>query len=299
MAGVALITVHGMGNTPVNYAQGLRRDLRRAMGVAFKRVVVAPVYYQGILKPNEREVWRRTDLRSKVHYDELRKFILYGFADALGLENNKEMLGSVYEEAQIQIARAFLAARERLGGDGPVVLLSQSLGCQVLSSYLYDAQKAAAGGTPVGIWRDIGSFAERIAGRPLELAETAFLAGATCQGWITTGCNIPVFVAAHKRMHILPIDAPTPDFRWINIYDPDDVLGWPLQPLSDGYELLVEDRAINAGQGLLKWIVKGWNPLSHSIYWSDNDVLDTLGAMLHDAIDNDLRFRPTPKLDAR
>jgi hypothetical protein len=285
LANVALITVHGMGNTPVDYAATVIRDLRRLMGAAaFGKVSVCPAYYQSILKPNEREVWGRIDLRTKLHYDELRKFILYGFADALGLENSKEMPGSVYEEAQILIARAFLAARERLGGDGPVVFLSQSLGCQVLSSYLYDAQKAAAGGTPPGIWRDIDGFALQIAGRALGSAETAFLAGTTCEGWITTGCNIPIFVAAHKRMEILPIARPTPNFKWINIYDRNDVLGWPLQPLSDGYELLVEDRAINAGKGLVNWLLKSWNPLSHSTYWTDHDVLDPLADMLRDAM---------------
>lgn len=61
-----------------------------------------------------------------------------------------------------------------------------------------------------------------------------FLRAETCMAWVTTGCNIPLFVAAHKTMNIKPIQPPngSPTFKWLNIYDPDDVLGWPLQPLS-------------------------------------------------------------------
>ena len=81
-------------------------------------------------------------------------------------------------------------------------------------------------------------------------------------------------------MDIKPIAAPTPDFKWINIYDPDDALGWPLQPLSPEYAALVEDRPINAGQGMMNWILKSWNPLSHLVYWSDDRVLDAVDELL-------------------
>ena len=163
----------------------------------------------------------------------------------------------------------------------PVVFLTHSLGCQVLSSYIYDAQKAGAGGrVAAGIWKDIDAWADKTLRRALTSSEKKFMAARTCVGWITTGCNIPIFVAAHKEMHIIPIARPTPMFKWINIYDPDDVLGWPLQPLSDGYHELVEDRAINAGRGMVNWLLKSWNPWSHNSYWNDDQVLDPLVGML-------------------
>ena len=86
-------------------------------------------------------------------------------------------------------------------------------------------------------------------------------------------------------MHIKPIAAPTPFFHWLNVYDPDDVLGWPLQPLSAGYETLVEDRAINAGQGAVNWMLKSWNPLSHGAYWQDEAVLAPLAGMIRRMIE--------------
>jgi hypothetical protein len=282
MSSAALITIHGMGDTPPTYADDLRRRVAERVGARFARQVdFRAVYYQSILQANEQVVWDRVDARAKLHYDQLRRFLLFGFGDAAGLENRKEEPGSVYELAQMEIAKTLLDACQRNGASTPLVFLSHSLGGQVLSNYIYDAQKARSG-VPVaaGVWRDIDHWSQTLQGRALTAPEKAFLAAETAMGWISTGCNIPIFVAAHKEMTIIPIARPQPNFRWINIYDPDDVLGWPLQPLSEGYRLLVEDRAINAGQGLVNWILKSWNPLSHNAYWSDAQVVEPLAGMV-------------------
>ena len=280
MTQVALIAVHGMGETLPAYADGLMAQLRSRLGGLAGQVTMRSVYYQGILHENQRQVWERTAAAGKVRYDALRKFVLYGLGDAAGLENRKEIPGSVYELAQGEIADALLSAHA-VRPDMPVVFVAQSLGGQVLSSYLYDAQKAAAG-RPVGagIWRNVDAWASGALGRPLTASERMVLGGGTCAGLVTTGCNIPIFVAAHKEMDIIPIAPPTSLFKWINFYDPDDVLGWPLQPLSQGYRMLVEDRAINASGGIGSLLARSWNPLSHESYWEDAAVLDAIAAML-------------------
>lgn len=280
MTQVALIAVHGMGETLPDYADGLMAGVRSRLGALAGQAVMRAVYYQGILHDNQRQVWDRTAATGKVRYASLRKFVLYGLGDAAGLENRKEVPGSVYEQAQGEIAAALLSAHA-LRPAMPVVFVAQSLGGQVLSSYLYDAQKAAAGRqVGAGIWRNIDAWAKQSLGRALTASERVFLGGGTCAGLVTTGCNIPIFVAAHKEMHIIPIAPPTSLFKWINFYDPDDVLGWPLQPLSNGYRALVEDRAINAGGGVAGILARSWNPLSHDGYWEDGAVLDAIAAML-------------------
>lgn len=276
MPNTALLTVHGMGETPREYAIKLFEAVAARLGPLAGQVDFRSIYYQDILKPNQETVWARVSETTHLRYADLRRFLLFGFGDAAGLENRKEIDGSVYELAQEAIARQLLeVARRDLSTS--VVFLAQSLGCQVLSSYIYDAQKAAAG-LPVlaGIWKDIDAWARRALGERLSEPEKRFLAGGTCSAFVTTGCNIPIFCAAHKQMDIRPIARPTERFAWINLYDPDDALGWPLQPLSPGYAALVDDRAINAGQGVVTWILKSWNPLSHSAYWRDAQVLDLL-----------------------
>jgi gamma-glutamylcyclotransferase (GGCT)/AIG2-like uncharacterized protein YtfP len=274
MPNTALLTVHGMGATPREYAVKLFEAVAARLGPLAGQVDFRSIYYQDILKPNQETVWSRVSETTHLRYADLRRFLLFGFGDAAGLENRKEIEGSVYELAQEAIARQLLevARRDR---SASVVFLAQSLGCQVLSSYVYDAQKAMASLiVPAGIWKDIDAWSLRALGERLSEPEKRFLAGGTCSAFVTTGCNIPIFCAAHKQMDIRPIARPTERFEWINLYDPDDALGWPLQPLSPGYAALVDDRAINAGQGVVTWILKSWNPLSHTAYWGDAQVLD-------------------------
>jgi len=266
-----LLTLHGMGITLKDYAEGLRHQLHARLGAARHDVALESIFYQDILQSNERAVWRRTLAGSKVRKEGLRTFVLSGMADVIGLETRKESRGSAYELAQLEIARKLLAARDQLGANGPVVFVTQSLGCQVLSNYLYDAQRPV-GQVAAGIWRDIDVHSQDIAGHALSADEIAFLRGQTVQYWVTTGCSIPAFVAADTRMRIQPIRAPSAGFRWLNIYDPNDVLGWPLRPLGSGYETLVEDRVINLANKEPGKLGEA-NAYSHEAYWTSEEVL--------------------------
>lgn len=275
----ALLTVHGMGRTEEDYNAQIVSDLRHRLGQLFGSLHVGKVYYQDVLQPNEDRVWK--SVASRVKWDDLRKFVLFGFGDAAGLESGKEPIGSDYAKAQIKIARELLLAREAMSMSGPVLILAQSLGCQVTSNYFWDAHQAAMGNPPrVGIWQDIGRVQAQITGgRPLTAEEISFLQGKSFRLFITTGCNIPIFVAAHAKEDIVPI-RPNEHFEWHNYYDQDDVLGWPLADMSVEYAEVVTDHAVNAGSGIIGWLLKSWNPLSHTQYWGDTEVLDPLEARL-------------------
>ena len=94
----------------------------------------------------------------------------------------------------------------------------------------------------------------------------------------TTGCNIPIFVAGHKKIEALK--PPPPSFKWYNFFDENDVLGWPLKPLSSSYDQLVEDIPINAGGGVIGTIAKSWNPFSHGQYWTDSEVVGHISSAM-------------------
>lgn len=70
-----------------------------------------------------------------------------------GLEHGKEAPNSAHSQTQLRIAKKMLEAYAQANG-GPVFFIAQSLGCQVLSCYLYDAQQAhGAGKIKVGLFR--------------------------------------------------------------------------------------------------------------------------------------------------
>lgn len=278
----ALITVHGMGKTELGYADELFDAMRGRLGAAADELHFGRAYYQDLLQDNEDRVWDK--VKDKVRWSDLREFLLFGFADAAGLENAKEKPRSVYLAAQIRIAQELFRARGEVG-NGPVVVLAQSLGCHVISCYYWDAKDYAASlANPAerpqaGLWQDPQSHAGEVTGGGAFAAgDLEFIGGATLQAFFTTGCNIPIFVAAHSQAQILPYTRP--GFVWHNYYDKDDVLGWPLADLSPEYGAVVQDHAVNAGGGFFDWLVKSWNPLSHEQYWGDDDVLDPLEAFL-------------------
>jgi hypothetical protein len=148
------------------------------------------------------------------------------------------------------------------------VVIAHSLGAYIISNYIWDRQN-----------KD-----------PEGYGTTDFEAMKTLAGIVTFGCNIPLFMLAFDEIQCIAFPpSGLSDFflganpqdvasaaRWLNFYDPDDVLGYPLANLSPSYEdSVIEDIAINAGG-----ILYSWNPLSHSHYWTDNNMTKPVAEML-------------------
>lgn len=269
---LAVIAIHGMGDTDRDYAEPLRENLQSMLAPdQWAEVHFDDIWYQDILQDNEESLFERS--KSQLDGMFLRRFLLFGISDAAGLEYSRTIPDSVYEISQRRIFDVMGDAYQALGQQpAPVVMVAQSLGGQVISNYIWDAHKMPQ---PVkwGVWRHTHAH--------LSEEDKEFRRFGSLRTLFTTGCNIPVFVGGLHPDEIKPIDPPNPNFEWKNYFDEDDVLGWPLQPLNlhGGYNTLVEDVAINAG-GLLT----SWSPLSHVGYWSDKDFLRPLATHLNDLL---------------
>ena len=264
---IAFLTLHGMGTTSRAYYQDLRDDLIRQIGAATWRrdIHFGHVYYQNILQDPEDEYFQR--VKGKVDSKKLRKFLLFGFSDAGGLEHSRMFPDSAYEKTQKRIFDALGKAFAAVGSArAPVVFIAQSLGCQVLSNYIWDALRPVK--PTYGIWRhDHGG---------LGADDQDFRRLKTLRVLVTTGCNIPIFIGGLPRARRKTFKRPNSNFVWENYYDEDDPLGWPLQDLSAGHNALVRDIEVNVGG-----IFTSWNPLSHTKYWTDLDVQKPLAAHLN------------------
>lgn len=268
---VALITIHGMGDTERDYYVEFYDKIKKSLGeAAWAKVIFKDIYYQDVLQGNQEAIFNK--MRQQIDWMKLRKFLLFGFSDAASLEYNKHTRGSPYFLTQ----KIILDAMDAIFDDSeeqsiPVIIIAQSLGCHIISSYLWDADSTRI--PSVGVWsvpRDDGV----LDGSPKD----QFRRMKSLHCLYTTGCNIPIFVAGHKRIEA--IRPPSPLFKWHNFFDEDDVLGWPLKPLSSSYESLVEDIPINAGGGLFGTIAASWNPFSHGQYWTDKEVIRHLAAAI-------------------
>jgi len=257
MPRLVLLALHGMGDTDEHYSQALQEGLSERLGELWREVAVQPVWYSPVFQGNENALWGAmagepaNDLDSTL----LRKLFLFGFADAAAFERSAHAEPATYRAVQRLIHDALVTGFRRCGNlpSTPVIVIAQSLGGQVISSYLWDAQQGKH-------W-----FSDLPASTP---DQDAFVRLRSLRHLVTTGCNIPIFTAGLSRR--VNFNRENPELSWHNFYDADDVLGWPLRQLDsvgNTYDWIT-DRPISAGNFLT-----GWNPASHLAYWTDRDVL--------------------------
>lgn len=257
MKELALITIHGMGKEKPDYYMELESGLKKALGHDWSRISFKNVQYAKILQDPQKKLWR--DMKREESNDldctKLRKFFLYGFGDAGSIEYSGRKDKVKYIDVQKSIQSELQSAFIELGQDKskPVVIIAHSLGCQVISNYLWDAEHG----------HNLFDGAPALPADELEFVKLKSL-----KNLITTGCNIPLFISGIENRECF--SKPNPSFKWDNYYDADDVLGWPLRQLGPSYRI-VNDHDINSG-GLFT----SWNPLSHNKYWGDRDVIRPL-----------------------
>ena len=273
MKDLAIIVVHGMGETAEDFDRRLKREIEDRLGDdRWQRVAWRKVYYQGLLQKHQKRFMDDSIRLANVDWIKLRRFIISGFSDAATMQMRPHLPDSVYGKIQEIILETLDDALGALGDPRkPVVLISHSLGCQVMSNYIWDAQKQGD--------VDCGVFATDL-DEPIGKAslEDRFRRLKTLKYWFTSGCNIPIFVAGLPKGKINPVSTSARgwNFRWENYYDPDDVLGWPLHPLSPTYRVAVAvDKDVNVGG-----MISSWTPMSHNEYWKDDDFLDPVETAL-------------------
>ena len=173
-------------------------------------------------------------------WQSLRELLLYGFSDAAGFERNASKIGSPYEQVQSRIIDVLRLVFLNAGEVSiPVVIVAHSLGCHVISNYIWDAQRPASS-VPQGVWRNqpaTTARGENVEDEAGSRENDGFFRLRSLRFLYTTGCNIPIFVAGFPRSKIVPVATKGTNYRfdWKNFYDQDDALGWPLRPLNAAY----------------------------------------------------------------
>lgn len=286
---IAIVLTHGMGDISKSEFEDdidqLSRAVEKRVGNNYSEILFKPVYFQDILQDNQNAVFKETKRESEIDWIKLRKFMLFSFSDAASLEHRAHQNNSVYCETQKRIFDSLVSVYDDLDvGSKNVIVVAHSLGCQVMSNYIWDSQSP----TPTqGIWttNHVGSIPD---GSDLE----SFVRLKGLKTLLTTGCNIPVFVAGRNRIQSIYTSSMGYSFEWHNFYDEDDVLGWPMRPLGKFfdpqergvpyYDSVTYDHEINANGSLLGMFTKSWNPFSHGEYWQDKKFIKYLAGSIND-----------------
>ncbi len=268
---LAVGVIHGMGSQEDDFAEPLREELTERfqdLGGEPDDLVFEPIYWAPVLNKNERDLWNKVTKRHDLDYTRLRRFVINALGDAIAyqpLKPGAKKTQNVYRQIHEVLRQSLHQLSLRAGKNAPLVLLAHSLGSVIVSNYWWDMWKKGT------------------APNPLE-------GGETLAGLVTFGSPLAVWSLRYEGFG-KPIKFPHPKLKthyprvtpkWLNYFDEDDILAYPLKDLNNDYKKIVtRDIPISVG-GLFS----GWNPLSHNGYWTDNDFTKPVTRLLHEILND-------------
>lgn len=261
---IAVAIIHGIGKQDPHFSDGMARELKdrfaREIGTA-SDLAILPVYWAPVLQGAEEELWKRMKRGGELDFTTLRRFLVDFAADAIAYQPTPKDR-RIYDGIHEKLAETLNRLAAEAGEKAPLCVIAHSLGSVIASNYFYDLQHLKRPLIAARVRKKIGNT-------PLERGETFTL-------FYTLGSPIAIWSLRYANFGV-PIEVPSPNLskhypnlagEWVNYYDEDDVIAYPLKTLNEAYRKVIKaDREINAG-GLLS----SWNPVSHLGYWTDNDV---------------------------
>ncbi len=270
---LAIVLIHGIGRTEPGFSASMQRALTRRFARGIRGAVPDPgselvfeeVNWSSAIQTGEDHLWRRLHGAARMRYARLRQFMVNFAADAIAYQPAPSDR-TAYDAIHARVAAATARLAERAGPRAPLCIIAHSLGTVIANNYVYDLCKQRKSFLS-------SSVRSRINGTPLERGETLSLLYTLGSPIALWSLRYPSFGDPIRFPHRqLAVHHPGLEPRWLNFYDPDDVIGYPLKPLNARYRAAVsEDRPVNVGT----WLTS-WNPLSHVGYWDDPKIADAI-----------------------
>lgn len=287
---VGVLFVHGMGLRDADFARRLEAELRERIPELREQPGVVQfhgAWWGRVTDPLSRGLIERMK-GVGLDWARAREFVMSNLSNAVAYQPVPRQAEDVYGRVHRAIAADLAVLEARVLRGAPLVVVAHSLGTHVISNYTWDR------------WRDHAEspmaaragLAERTPPRYTDFQNMASLAGI-----VMYGSSIPVLTIGYDDLEPLPfpnMDRLLPQLRrirpeitaaalrdtceWHNFYDKDDVLGYPLGPLGNGFEDRVRDHQIRAG-----WLA-GLTPLAHMRYETDADFLRPTAELIRNVL---------------
>jgi len=234
MKTINVLFIHGIGGDKTHAHETMLKNLRAKLP---KNLEITPfaVNYLSYSNYNQEENFQRMLGAENGKYMKrlkfVRKLFLSSFGDALGIYADRGIYNQVMENIDYGVRRLV-----KLNPKAPTIVISQSLGCQMFSCYMWDKQRNESINPKINMW-------------------------------FSTGNNMRGFFHSRNYLQVVPFDRPTPNFKWINFFSWSDLLlGYHMTGINKAYDrLLTQDVH-----------VKGIPFLSHSRYDDSNKVIKTI-----------------------
>ncbi len=275
---IAIAAIHGIGlansewkeETSPKFISGMSKPLisefarlrNETFDEAKSKLVIKPIYWAEIAQKLQDDLGGedRLNLERLSNPLGLRDFVFHYLGDAIAYSASGSK--KINEDIHDIFAQTLKSLAQEAGEKAPLCIVGHSLGGLIASYYIWDLQKNKPI-IPIG-------------NTPLEKGETLTL-------FYTFGTQIPLWSLTHENFG-QPIQMPSPKLsnhypelngEWMNFYDKDDVLGFPLQKINDAYSEVVVDKEVNAGN-----LFSNWTPFSHNGYWKDDEVIEPIAEAL-------------------
>ncbi len=270
---VAIAVLHGIGRQfhrqeqragrPVfskELFNAVRKQCDQEIGVDLEALVTwLEIDYASVFNASQAQYYKR--LGQSVERSHARRLVIENFGDAASYGSAGRTEGTAFDAVQASVHGALSKLEQQCAEGAALIVVAHSLGGQVMADYM----------------------------RSASAKPTSFTRLETLSAFVTLGCNIPLF---HLGQHYSAVSPPIPvgsswSFPWwINIYDRDDLLGFPLSQSGQGYRWLAEtgqlkDIEVNAGSLLTRW-----NTLSHLEYWKNPAVAKIVWDSIRSALPN-------------
>jgi hypothetical protein len=203
----------------------------------------------------------------KAHWPTMRWAVTYFLGDVIAYQI-AEGSDANYDAIHACMDGALANLAER-APDAPLCVIAHSLGTVIASDYFYDLQRAGSGPGKAKKSRPQHS--------------SALQRGDTLTWFYTLGSPIALWMVRYPKFDApitLPGRARSAAARraaqWVNFYDPDDIVAYPLRTLNGHYANAVDaDQKVSVGPPIL-----GKTPVSHVAYLNSRKIMRPIAQRL-------------------
>jgi hypothetical protein len=261
-AKLGVLIIHGMGKQKGDFADDLIEGLVARLGSGVNDVVAfEPCYWAPVLQVYQDNTWDLLNQATRMDAKLLRNFVVSYLGDPVSyLSGYYKPRQHGYSDVHRCVLDSLCSLESKLEPGSPLIVLAHSLGSVIINNYIWDEQRPKS----------------RNKKSALREKKTPFQKAETLTSFITYGSNIPLFLPPQTKIECIRFPSPNlPEHykkiaKWINVYDPDDILGYPLSTIwTETHGTIIEDKTIDVGF----WPISE-TPFSHAFYHKDNDFID-------------------------
>ena len=275
---VGVFIIHGMGAPEPSFADDLVQRLQNNVGPDADAFAFGACWWSPILQQQQDVTWARLRAGGRMRYQFARHWIVNALGDPVSyLSGYLEGATRAYDVVHERVRATLEKVETRLGDPAaPLVVLAHSLGTIVTSNYIWNEQRLGNVITPCA---EKTPPASPSSGKRRAIGQTRFQQMETLTTLITFGSNIPLFLPPSPPIECIrfPHPALPPHLaavaRWKNVYDPADLLGYPIADVWDErHGTTIEDIPLSVGPWPLSL-----TPLSHLYYDRDPGFILLVG----------------------